>query len=270
MSKSAERNRRIKIATGEKPQTKEKFLQTAQQELDYTLKRALPKLEAKTQNQKIALSMFRENRSVVFLRGSAGTGKSMLAAYRAACQLTQKNIDKVFLIRPAVAVGKSVGLLPGDLDEKLLPYFAQTLSHLEKFMGHGYLNYCLEKKVIEMQPVEYLRGRSFENCIVICEESQNLTKQEFEMVLTRLGDNCYIIFTGDEKQHDLKDNSGMNSTISLIERMQNSIFNREYLSETDRNELASNVGIVNFTTEDVLRSGLTKAFVKMYYNNDLY
>lgn len=226
---------------------------------------AVPKLEPKNNNQRKALGLLTDDVPIVFLTGSAGTGKSMLAAYRVAQQLRSKRIKKVFLVRPAVSVGKSVGLLPGDIKEKLAPYFAQTMSHLEKFLGVGYAKYCLEKEVIEMKPVEYLRGMSFENCIVILEESQNFTHAEMEMMLTRLGVNCQLIFTGDEKQNDLHKNSGLMTTVQLVEKMLQT--HPEYLGADDIDELDAGFGVVRFSPEDVVRSGLTRALVKMYHHN---
>ena len=253
----------VVIDDAPKPSPKEKFMKGVE-EIETAQGKAIPKFDAANANQKIALGMLKEGRSVVFLTGSAGTGKSMIAAYHAACQLKAKKVDKVFLVRPAVPVGKSVGLLPGTSDEKLLPYFAQTLAHLEKFMGHGYLGYCLEKNVVELKPAEFLRGMSFENCIVIIEESQDFTKEEFEMVLTRLGRGATLIFTGDSKQHDLRGVSGMDKTLDLIQSMLDTV--PEYMLDDDLELLNDLVGIVRFTPEDVVRSGLTRAFVRMYYN----
>ena len=240
---------------------KAKFLQQARDQ--DAAEQAAPRLTPKNDNQKLALS-YLIDRTVVFLTGSAGTGKSMLAAYRAACLLRSKKINKVYLVRPAVSVGKSVGMLPGDIKEKLAPYFAQTCAHLEKFLGAGFLGY-LEKEVIEMKPVEYLRGMSFEDCVVIAEEVQNFTAEEMEMMLTRLGENCQIIFTGDTKQHDLKGESGLSKTISLLHKIADT--EPDYLLDEDLDVLDAGVGIVQFTPDDVVRSGLTRAFVKIYYNN---
>lgn len=263
MSKSAMRYR--KLDTEKAKPTKEKLLQIQVKDEEYSQKQPVPVFEAKNSNQKLALAMFRANKSVIFLVGSAGTGKSMLASYRAACLLKQKIVDKLYLIRPAVAVGKSVGLLPGSIEEKLAPYFSQTLSHLEKFMGKGFMGYCLNNNVIEMKPAEYLRGMSFEDSMVIIEESQNFTEEEFEMVLTRLGNNCNMIFTGDEKQHDLKGGSGLEKTLNKIQDMlENS---PDYMSDEDLDIMGDSIGVIRFTPDDVVRNGLTKAFVKMYYNS---
>lgn len=226
---------------------------------------AIPALEAKNPNQRTAIRLLQEGVPAVFLTGSAGTGKSMLAAWRAAVLLKSKRISKVYLVRPAVPVGKSVGLLPGEIKDKLAPYFAQTVAHLEKFLGKGFLTYCMEKGVIEMQPVEYLRGMSFEDCMVIAEECQNFTSEEMEMTLTRMGDNCTIVFTGDTKQHDLKGTSGLDTTLKLLSNILQG--HPSYMDAEDMDELDAGIGIVQFTPEDVVRSGLTKAFVKLYYHN---
>lgn len=215
----------------------------------------------KGENQKKLVRYLEEGRQVVFATGVAGTGKSMIAAHHAATKLRGKSVEKVFLVRPAVAVGKSVGLLPGELKDKLAPYFAQTLTHIEKFLGKGFTKYCLDKQVIEMCAVEYLRGMSFENCIVICEESQNFTAEEFEMMLTRIGNNCTMIFTGDQKQTDLRATSGLVSTMELLKVKDYP----DYLETDDMNQLMKNVGFVQFGFDDVLRSGLVKAFTKLYF-----
>lgn len=247
---------------------KQRFLEMVREEEEYETKtRKVPELLPKNNNQRTAIRYLQDDKKkIVFLTGSAGTGKSMLAAYRAAERRLLKKVDKIYLVRPAVSVGKSVGMLPGDIKEKLAPYFAQTMAHLEKFLGKGEMAYCIEKNIIEMKPVEYLRGMSFENCIVIAEEVQNFTREEMEMMLTRLGDDCQIIFTGDTKQHDLRGESGLSQTVKLLDRIQQT--HPSYMNREDMNELDDGIGIVQFTPEDVVRSGLTKAFVKIFYNND--
>lgn len=238
----------------------------AQSTLDEASPKPLPRFDAKTRNQRTALQMLMDGKPIVFLTGSAGTGKSMTACYRASHLLNSKKISKVYLVRPAVSVGKSIGLLPGEIDEKMAPYFAQTIAHLERFLGAGFVKYALEKGVIEMKPAEYLRGMSFENCIVIVEEAQNFTHAEMEMMLTRLGENCQMVFTGDEKQNDLKTTSGLKSTVSLVNRMLQT--HPEYLDRDDIDALDESIGVVTFTPDDVVRSGLTRALVKVYFFND--
>lgn len=237
----------------------------AQEDAEYDSPQSVPKLTPKTHNQSLGQEYLRQGRKIVVLAGSAGTGKSMIAAHQAAVMLAGKRIRKVYLVRPAVAVGKSVGMLPGDIKEKLAPYFKQTMAHFAKFLGEGALRYHNRKGNIEMLPVEYLRGMSFEDCIVICEECQNFTKEEMEMMLTRLGDNCQLIFTGDQKQNDLKGASGLVETISLLNHARTT--HPAYLNAEDIEHLSEDIGIVQFTPDDVVRSGLTRAFVKLFHFN---
>lgn len=233
---------------------------------DHTKQRpTLPVLKAANDKQRQAISDLDQGKSIVFLIGTAGTGKSLISVNRAAKQINQKLIEKVVLVRPAVAVGKTIGLLPGTVEEKLAPYFAQTIAHFKTFLGDGLTKYLLEKKQIEMFPVEYMRGMSFENCIVIFEETQNFTFEEFEMVLTRLGKNCQFIFTGDQKQTDLKVENGLTKTINLLDKMIKT--QPDYLTDEDLDVLEDNIAVINFLPEDCVRSGVTRAFVKMYYNN---
>lgn len=263
MTKRAVRSRKAKIDEGEVYSPREKFMKSVD-EIEVMQQQTVPKFVAANPRQKQALALLKENRSVVILVGSAGTGKSMIAAFHTATLLKSKTVNKAYLVRPAVSVGKSIGLLPGTIEEKMAPFFAQTVAHLTKFLGAGYMGYCLEKLIIEMKPVEYLRGTSFEDCVVICEEVQNFTDEEFEMLLTRIGNNCTLILTGDQKQHDMRGTSALESTLALIESMMKT--QPDYLTDEDLDEMDKNIGIVRFLPEDVVRSGLTRAFVKMYYN----
>jgi phosphate starvation-inducible PhoH-like protein len=265
MSKKPLRTRRTKVELEVvKPSTREKFLKSVE-EIEVVSQQAVPKFVPANANQKLAVNMLQGGKSVVFLQGSAGTGKSMIAAWWAATQIKAKKVDKIYLVRAAVSTGKSLGSLPGTEHEKLEPYFAQTLIHLGTFMGQGFLGYCLEKEKVELKSCEFLRGRSFEQTVVIIEESQNLTKEDLEMILTRLGENCTLIFTGDFKQNDLRGNSGLNYTIDLI----NDTIDKEpdYLLDEDLDTLDKLVGEVVFTPNDVVRHGLTRAFVKMFHHN---
>lgn len=247
-----------------KPSPREKFMKSSD-EVEVMRAAPVPKFVPATENQKLAVALLRKGVKILFLQGSAGTGKSMLAAWWAATLKKDKKVDKIYLVRPAVVTGKSVGLLPGTEQEKLQPFFVQTLIHLEKFMGHGFMNYCVEHGEIELKSGEYLRGRSFEDCVVLVEEAQGFTDSDLEMVLTRLGKNCTFIFTGDQKQHDLRGISGLKTTIDMINKVIEE--QPDYLTDEDLNSLEDLIGVVQFMPEDCVRDGLTRAFVKVYYNN---
>ncbi len=259
MSNTANRlkrkSRTEKVKEGAIPTHKTKFEETSQ---------SIPKFEAKTQNQKLALAYLREGRQVVNLQGAAGAGKSMIAAYWAATQLKNKKIDSVILIRPNVHNGKSLGSVPGTEAEKLASFFIQTMSHLENFLGGAMFKYCIDKSIITTRAFEYCRGQSWENCIVIAEEVQGLTSDEFETLLTRVGEGCQLITTGDTRQINKGFTSGMDSTFKMIE---DAVENQpNYLDDADLDVLEDAVGIVHFTTADILRSGFCRAMVKLYYN----
>lgn len=223
------------------------------------------KFEPANPRQKKLLELIRSGTQVVFACGSAGSGKSFVAAYQAAEMMRLKKIDKIYLVRANVSAGKSLGMLPGTLEEKLLPFFKQTLGHLATFLGKGFLGYCMNNKTVEMLSIEHMRGMSIENAFVIVEEAQNLTSDDLEMLLSRIGEGSQWVFTGDQKQNDLKGSSGLVKTINLIERMLSDM--PEYLDDSDLHCLEQNFGVVTFTPNDVVRSGLCRAFVKMYYHN---
>jgi phosphate starvation-inducible protein PhoH len=255
--------RRKKIADEvPKPSAKDKFFAEIATE-DSLRQGPVAKFSPVTQNQKKAVAMLRDGVRVLFLQGSAGTGKSMLAAWWAATLMKEKKIEKIYLVRPNVATGKSAGSLPGTEAEKLAPFFAQTVAHLTTFMGAGYLNYCLEKELIEYKSAEYMRGRSFENVAILAEEVQNFTADDLEMLLTRLGKGTTYLMTGDGKQNDMRGMSGLTSTISLIDKTVED--QPEYMTDEDLGNLQNLVASVTFMPEDCVRDGITRSFVKMYY-----
>lgn len=266
MSKSAKRfasktTRGLKIERGADVTRKDKFDAPVTEEI--TSQPQMPKFEAASQNQKLALAYLREGRQVVGMFGSAGTGKSLVAAYWASQLLKQKKVDKIILLRPNVHCGKSIGLLTGNEDEKLAPFFVQTIQHLKRFMGNAFVTYCQNKDIIQTKAFEFIRGMSFENTVVIAEEVQTLTDEEFETLLTRIGTGCQMIMTGDSRQVNRGQESGLNSTFAMIEKAVEQ--QPDYLDEADLDALEDNFGIVRFTPDDIVRSGVVRALVKLYY-----
>lgn len=181
---------------------------------------------------------------IVFGVGSAGTGKTYVAANYAAGQLFHRNIEKIILTRPNIETGASLGFLPGTLDEKYLPYLDPFESVFKKSLGGGFYDYCLKNKSIEPRPLGFMRGATFENCIVLIDECQNMTKTEFKMILSRIGRNCKMIFSGDPSQADIK-NSGLDDAM-------------------DRLEGIDRIEIVEFLDSDIVRSKLCKQIILAY------
>jgi phosphate starvation-inducible protein PhoH and related proteins len=183
---------------------------------------------------------------IVFGIGSAGTGKTYIAASYAAGELFHKRVDKIILTRPNVETGRGMGFLPGELDEKYAPYLQPFDQVFTKALGKGFYEYALKSKDIDPKPLGFMRGASFENCIILVDEAQNLTKTEFKMLLSRIGKNCKVILSGDPKQTDISD-SGL-------------------LDATKRLASIPGVEIVVFRDEDIVRSQMCKSVILAYNN----
>lgn len=187
-----------------------------------------------------------KHNDIVFGIGSAGTGKTFIAASYAASELFHRRVDKVILTRPNVETGRGLGFLPGTLDEKYAPYLLPFDSIFTKALGKGFYEYCLKNKDIEPTPLGFLRGSTFENCIVLVDEAQNCTREEMKMMLSRIGKNCKMIFSGDTEQADIE-NSGLDDAVSRLEGI-------------------SGIEIIEFLDEDIVRSKMCKEIIRAYRN----
>jgi len=187
-----------------------------------------------------------EANDIIFGIGSAGTGKTFIAASYAAAELYYKRIDKIILTRPNVETGRGMGFLPGELDEKYAPYLQPFDQVFTRALGKGFYEYALKAKDIDPKPLGFMRGASFENCIILVDEAQNLTKTEFKMLLSRIGKNCKVILSGDPKQCDIGD-SGL---LDACKRLQS----------------ISGVEVVTFRDEDIVRSPMCKQVILAYNN----
>lgn len=152
-----------------------------------------------------------ENNDIVFGIGPAGTGKTFLSIAVAVKKLKQKEISRIILTRPAVEAGESLGFLPGDLQEKVDPYLRPIYDALYELLGFETVGRFLEKGVIEVAPLAYMRGRTLDNSFVILDEAQNTTREQMKMFITRLGFNSKAVINGDITQIDLpnKKKSGL-------------------------------------------------------------
>lgn len=181
---------------------------------------------------------------IVFGVGSAGTGKTFIAASYAASELFHKRIGKIILTRPNVETGRGLGFLPGTLEEKYAPYLLPFDSIFTKALGKGFYEYALKNKDIEPTPLGFLRGTTFENCIVLVDEAQNCTKEELKMLLSRIGKNCKMLISGDHEQSDIE-NSGLEDAM-------------------DRLEGISGIEIIEFLDQDIVRSKMCAEVIKAY------
>ena len=170
---------------------------------------------------------------VVFSIGPAGTGKTFLAVAVAISALKNKTVDRIILCRPAVEAGESLGFLPGDLIDKVDPYFRPLYDALHDTLGAEKLAKLQEKGIVEIAPLAYMRGRTLAGAYIILDEAQNTTTGQMKMLLTRIGVNSKVIITGDITQVDLPSNeqSGLKQVESVFTGIENMAF--VYLTERD-------------------------------------
>lgn len=188
-----------------------------------------------------------KHNDITFGIGSAGTGKTFIAASYAASQLFHRKVDKVILTRPNIETGRGLGFLPGTLEEKYAPYLLPFDAIFTKALGKGFYEYCLKSKAIEPTPLGFLRGTTFDNCIVLVDEAQNCTKEEMKMLLSRIGKNCKMILSGDIEQSDIGSDSGLEDAVNRLEGI-------------------SGIEVIEFLDEDIVRSKMCKAIIMAYRN----
>ena len=185
------------------------------------------------------------NNIITFGVGPAGTGKTYVAAYRAAQALKNDWVERVVVTRPAIEAGETLGFLPGEMDEKYEPYFRPVRDALEEFLGSGPLEYYLKNKIIEARPLAYLRGATLKNAFVLFDEAQNTTPTQMKMFLSRIGDNAKVIVDGDPRQKDISGMSGLEDALNRLEGL-------------------AQVGVVEFDKSDIVRSGICRAIMNRY------
>lgn len=182
--------------------------------------------------------------SIIFGIGSAGTGKTYIAATYAASELFYRRIKKIILTRPNIETGRGLGFLPGTLDEKYAPYLEPFDYIFSDSLGRGFYEYALSKKQIEPKPLGFMRGLTFDDCIVLLDEAQNATRDEIKMILSRVGKNCKIIISGDHEQSDINNSGLLDASIRL-----NNI---------------EGIETIKFRDEDIVRSNLCKQIILAY------
>ncbi len=241
-------------ATKEKPVAiKEKF---AEQRLA-----SVVVITPKTENQLKALDLMKK-RQVVILRGSSGSGKSYLACTHAANRYLKGEVERIVLIRPYEAVGRSIGLRPGSGEDKLRPLMQSMLQSLERVFGKAQLEAKIAAGNVVMEALEDVRGRSYRNSVVILDEGQNADKNAMKALLTRLEESSQLVICGDGRQKDTKSESGIDWAVNIIEKARKE--KPAYLNEQDLHHAYNNFGCVTFTNEDIVRSGFTALMVKIF------
>lgn len=203
-------------------------------------------IESRGENQCAYLKRI-EKYDINFGIGPAGTGKTYLAVASAVAALKQEQVNRIVLVRPAVEAGEKLGFLPGDMNEKVSPYLRPLYDALYEMLGFENVEKMLEKKVIEIAPLAYMRGRTLNNSFIILDEGQNTTKEQMKMFLTRIGFGSKAVITGDITQIDLQ--KGSDSGL---------IHAKQVLKDV------KGIGFSYFTSADVVRHRLVQRIIDAY------
>lgn len=203
-------------------------------------------IRPKTAGQSDYVKAIKE-KMIVFGVGPAGTGKTYLAMAHAITAFKKKEVNRIIMTRPAIEAGEKLGFLPGDLQSKVDPYLRPLYDALYEIMGAEAYQSNMEKGLIEVAPLAYMRGRTLDNAFIVLDEAQNTTPEQMKMFLTRIGYGSKAIITGDITQKDLPDGklSGLEAAIRILKNMEE-------------------IGIIRLTHADVVRHPLVQKIVKAY------
>jgi len=203
-------------------------------------------IKAKTVNQQKLVQSVKEN-DLVFALGPAGTGKTFVSVALAVKALKNKIVKKIIITRPAVEAGENLGFLPGDLKEKIEPYLRPIYDALNDMLPFEKLKYYMEREVIEIAPLAYMRGRTLNNAFILLDEAQNTTPMQMKMFLTRMGPDSKMVVTGDTSQIDLPANekSGLKEAVRILNQIKG-------------------IGFVELNERDVVRHKLVRDIIEAY------
>ncbi len=203
-------------------------------------------IKPKTVNQQKLVQSVKDN-DLVFALGPAGTGKTFVSVALAVRALKNKQVKKIIITRPAVEAGENLGFLPGDLKEKIDPYLRPIYDALNDMVPFEKLKYYLEREIIEIAPLAYMRGRTLHNAFILLDEAQNTTAMQMKMFLTRMGPESKMIVTGDTSQIDLPKNqsSGLKEAVRILNQV-------------------TGIGFVELSGRDVVRHKLVRDIIEAY------
>ena len=207
-------------------------------------------IKSRSENQQQLIEAYEKN-DMVFAVGPAGTGKTYLSIALAVKALKEKAIKKIILSRPAVEAGEKLGFLPGDMKDKIDPYLQPLYDALEDMIPAVKLQDMMEKHIIQIAPLAFMRGRTLSDAVVILDEAQNTTSQQIRMFLTRMGMNTKMIITGDLTQIDLprEQRSGLKEALKILEGVEG-------------------IGVVKLGQKDIVRHKLVTRIVNAYDKYD--
>jgi phosphate starvation-inducible protein PhoH and related proteins len=207
-------------------------------------------IKPKSVNQQKLVQSVKDN-DLVFALGPAGTGKTFISVALAVRALKNKVVKKIIITRPAVEAGENLGFLPGDLKEKIDPYLRPIYDALNDMVPFEKLKYYMEREIVEIAPLAYMRGRTLNNAFILLDEAQNTTPMQMKMFLTRMGPESKMIVTGDTSQVDLpkNQNSGLKEAVRILNQVKG-------------------IGFVELNARDVVRHRLVRDIIEAYGTNE--
>lgn len=212
-------------------------------------------LAPRTYNQKRYLELLNNPKPyIVVASGAAGSGKTLLAVTAAVNQLVLGKTDRIVISRPAVSVDEELGILPGGLNQKMAPWMRPVHDVLRLYFPASKIETMLKDKIVDVVPLATMRGMTFNNCWIICDEAQNTTISQMQMILTRIGKESKMVITGDPSQYDR--GYSVNGLSDFIQRL-------EYQPVVDDDNVKL-IDVITFTDDDVERHEVIKHVLKLY------
>ena len=207
----------------------------------------------RTANQRLFVSLLQVPKPpIVFASGPAGTGKTLVACHVGAEALAKKKVDRLIMTRPAVSVDEQHGFLPGTLEQKMTPWTRPMFDALRRYYSQSQLDRMMYDGTIEVCPLAYMRGRTFDRSWIIADEMQNATPNQMRMVLTRIGEDSKLVVTGDPVQHDRGfENNGLSDFVHRLESF----------------HIPESIQHVEFTPSDVVRHPVIHDVLEVYKHN---
>jgi phosphate starvation-inducible PhoH-like protein len=208
-------------------------------------------IKPKTVNQQKLVELVKDN-DLVFAMGPAGTGKTYISVALAVRAMKNKQVKKIIITRPAVEAGENLGFLPGDLKEKIDPYLRPIYDALNDMIPFEKLKYYMERELIEIAPLAYMRGRTLNNAFILLDEAQNTTPMQMKMFLTRMGPESKMIVTGDATQIDLptRQSSGLKEALRILNNVKG-------------------IGFIELNEKDVVRHKLVREIIEAYNKDSI-
>lgn len=226
-------------------------------------KRYIPLYYPKTENQiKYVDELMNNNNTIIFALGPAGTGKTLFACSEAIRELKLGMIDKIIITRPLVTVEEDLGFLPGNINKKMDPWTRPLFDIFLEVYSQREIDLMVANNVIEISPLAYMRGRTFKNAFIIADEMQNSSPNQMMMLTTRIGMNSKMVITGDLKQTDKGENSGL---FDFIKRYD--IYKKYNLGEKKEEEDEKKIEVIYLENKDIERNPVVKKIIDIYQFN---